>query len=83
MDYLTAGDVIERQQARLRAAMWWALPAFGLGLVGLGIGFLGAALASRPVQLLGFAVGLAGVALGIGAVVRTAWVIVEGVLRQK
>ena len=64
MEYQTSVDIVARDQARLRAAMWWVFPAFGLGLIGFGLGFLGQALGSRALGVTAFAVGGAGVALG-------------------
>lgn len=83
MEYQTPGDIVERQQVRLRSAMRLALPAFGLALVALCVGYLGTALASRPVQMLGFMVGVAAVALLAAGFARTAWIIAEGAFRRR
>jgi hypothetical protein len=63
--------------------MWWMLPAFGLGLLGLCLGFVAAAMASRPMQMVAFGVGCGAVALGTSAVARTTWVVLTGVCRHK
>jgi hypothetical protein len=81
--YQTPAEIVEREQERLRAAMWWVLPAFALGFVGLGVAFLGAALENRVLQVIGFGIGVAAVALGAGAVVRTAWIMVSGVVSRR
>jgi hypothetical protein len=83
MDYQTPADIVGREQARLRAAIRWVLPAFGLGLVGLGIAFVGHGTGSRLLGLIGFGAGAVGVLLGIVTVARASWVILAGVLRRE
>jgi hypothetical protein len=82
MEYQTPADIIARDQARLRAAMWWMLPAFALGLVGFGLGFLGQALGSRALGIIAFGVGAVGVGLGFVAVARTSWASLTSQLRK-
>jgi hypothetical protein len=63
--------------------MWWMLPAFGAGLIALGLGFVAAARGSRTMQVVAFGLGCGAVVLGIGAVARTTWALVTGVLRRR
>lgn len=83
MDYQTPADIVNDEQARLRASLRWAVPALGLGLLGLAFGFFGHSIESPALRLAGFGVGAVGVLLGALTVVRTGWVILAGMLRRK
>lgn len=74
MDDQTPADTVAHEQARLRAAMWWALPAFGFGFLGLAIGFDGYGMENSVLRRIGFGFGTAGVLLGAVAAWRTRWV---------
>jgi tellurite resistance protein TehA-like permease len=83
MSYRTSADLVVREHASIRAALGWALPAFGLGILGMAVAFLGHGLASRALQLVGFAIGAAGVLAGLVTVGRAAAVLLRGVLRRE
>jgi len=82
MNYQTPADVVELEQARLRAALRWAVAAFGLGLLGMALSFLGQRISSPTLRVIGFGVGAGGVLLGFLGVVRAGLVIVAGLLRR-
>ena len=82
MHYQTPADVVEHEQARLRAALRWAVAAFGLGLLGMALSFLGHRISSPTVRVIGFGVGMGGVLLAFLGVVRAGFVIIAGILRR-
>ena len=81
MAYRTPTDTVGREQARIRAAIVWALRAFAFGLLGLGVGFLGYYFASRTVGLIGFGIGAAAVLLGATTVLRILWIYTSSLRR--
>jgi hypothetical protein len=83
MDYQTRVDIVAQEQARLRTAMRWVLPALGLALLGLAFGLVGHRTGSRALGLAGFGLGAAAVLLGGAAVVRAGWAFFVGVIRRK